>query len=903
MKTLDYPIFYNPISVQDELANFPWLGHHPSLILPGETLEKIFLEDSPWIPRFDDPTSVRETSEARKKYNALRRRQVKAETAAWERAAEEYKELERVMLEKKLAPSLPYVKSLFLCWFEPLRGAIETDQKLQKGKRHKAAYAYHMSLLPADKLAVIVMHKMMGLLMMGQEKGCVRVVQAAIHIGEAIEHEVRIHGYVDKIKRRRNKGCKDDTVFTKELQKRRKVVMKLIKMKRLAVVQKLLKEEMDIEPWGRDAQAKLGTRLIELLIDSAYVQPPLEQLGNSLPDILPAFRHILKTVSVEVGKLKNKYGVVECHPLVHMGLASTARHMMIPYLPMLIPPKNWKSYNRGGHLFLPSYVMRTHGAKDQEDAIKSVPKKQLNKVFEALNTLGNTKWRVNRRILEVVETIWSEGGGAAGLVDREDIPIQEKPGLEDSIEIKKWQWSARKAKKANCEMHAQRCDTELKLSVARKMRDEEGFYYPHNLDFRGRAYPMHSHLNHLSSDLCRGILEFAEGRQLGKAGLYWLKIHLANIYGGGVDKLSYDARLSFVEDHINDIFDSAKNPVGGMHWWKNAEDPFQCLAACINLSDALASPSQHSVVSYLPIHQDGSCNGLQHYAALGRDNLEAAAVNLVAQKMPADVYSGIAKRVHEIVKQDSQKDLTSDPTALLAKILVDQVDRKLVKQTVMTSVYGVTYVGAREQIKRRLIEKGQITDDRLLFRASCYAAKVTLNALGEMFQAARSIMKWLGDCAKIIASENQPVRWTTPLGLPVVQPYRNSERHLIRTSLQILSLRRDGCLVAAKQQKTAFPPNFVHSLDGSHMMMTAISCRNSGLNFAGVHDSFWTHACDVEKMNQILREQFVELYSIPVLENLLESFETSFPTLTFPSLPERGDFDLRNVLESPYFFN
>ena len=53
-----------------------------------------------------------------------------------------------------------------------------------------------------------------------------------------------------------------------------------------------------------------------------------------------------------------------------------------------------------------------------------------------------------------------------------------------------------------------------------------------------------------------------------------------------------------------------------------------------------------------------------------------------------------------------------------------QVDRKLVKQTVMTSVYGVTYVGAREQIKRRLAERGQITDDRLLFSASCYAAKV-----------------------------------------------------------------------------------------------------------------------------------------------------------------------------------
>ncbi|XP_020699293.2 DNA-directed RNA polymerase 3, chloroplastic isoform X1 [Dendrobium catenatum] len=903
MRTLESPVIYDTITVQDEQADFPWFGYDHSLILPGKTLERIFWEDTPWMPCFDDLLNVHESlGLARKKYNALRRRQVKAETEAWERAAEEYKELERVMLEKKLAPSLPYVKSLFLGWFEPLRSAIEKDLKLEKAKRHKAAYAHHLSLLPADKLAVIVMHKMMGLLMMGQEEGCVRVVQAAIHIGEAVENEVRIHGYVEKTKKRGNRVCQD-IIFTKEQQKRRKLVMKLIKMKKLVDVQKLLKEEIHMEPWGRDAQAKLGTRLIELLIESAFVQPPINQSGDSSPDILPAFRHILKAVSVEDGKLKNKYGVIECHPLVHMGLGSTARLMVIPYLPMLIPPKKWKGYNKGGHLFLPSYVMRTHGAKDQQNAIKSVPKRQLNKVFEALDTLGSTKWRVNRRILEVVETIWSEGGGVAGLVDREDIPIQEKPGLEDSMEIKKWRWNARKAKKANNEMHAQRCDTELKLSVARKMQDEEGFYYPHNLDFRGRAYPMHSHLNHLSSDLCRGILEFAEGRQLGKSGLCWLKVHLANIYGGGVEKLSYDARLTFVENHLNNIFDSAMNPVDGKRWWIHAEDPFQCLAACINLSDALTSSSPHSMISYLPIHQDGSCNGLQHYAALGRDSLEAAAVNLVAQEKPADVYSGIAARVYEIVKQDSQKDPASDPTASLAKILVDQVDRKLVKQTVMTSVYGVTYVGAREQIKRRLIEKGKITDDRLLFRVSCYAAKVTLNALGEMFQAARSIMKWLGDCAKIIASENQPVTWTTPLGLPVVQPYRNSERHLIRTSLQVLALKRDGCLVAAKQQKTAFPPNFVHSLDGSHMMMTAISCKNSGLKFAGVHDSFWTHACDVNRMNQILREQFVELYNIPILENLLESFESSFPTLTFPPLPDRGDFDLRKVLESPYFFN
>lgn len=46
------------------------------------------------------------------------------------------------------------------------------------------------------------------------------------------------------------------------------------------------------------------------------------------------------------------------------------------------------------------------------------------------------------------------------------------------------------------------------------------------------------------------------------------------------------------------------------------------------------------------------------------------------------------------------------------------------KQTVMTSVYGVTYIGARDQIKRRLKERGVIEDDKELFAASCYAAKV-----------------------------------------------------------------------------------------------------------------------------------------------------------------------------------
>lgn len=40
------------------------------------------------------------------------------------------------------------------------------------------------------------------------------------------------------------------------------------------------------------------------------------------------------------------------------------------------------SYDKGGHLFLPSYVMRTHGARQQREAIRRTPKEQLQPVFE-----------------------------------------------------------------------------------------------------------------------------------------------------------------------------------------------------------------------------------------------------------------------------------------------------------------------------------------------------------------------------------------------------------------------------------------------------------------------------------------------------------------------------------------
>ena len=65
-----------------------------------------------------------------------------------------------------------------------------------------------------------------------------------------------------------------------------------------------------------------------------------------------------------------------------------------------------------------------------------------------------------------------------------------------------------------------------------------------------------------------------------------------------------------------------------------------------------------------------------------------------------DVYSEVAELVRKQVAADAARGVE------VSQLLLPEIDRKLVKQTVMTSVYGVTFIGARTQIANRLKERG-----------------------------------------------------------------------------------------------------------------------------------------------------------------------------------------------------
>ena len=56
------------------------------------------------------------------------------------------------------------------------------------------------------------------------------------------------------------------------------------------------------------------------------------------------------------------------------------------------------------------------------------------------------------------------------------------------------------------------------------------------------------------------------------------------------------------------------------------------------------------------------------------------------------------------------------------------------------------------------------------------------------------------------------------------------ETHIVVTVLQRLKLLRESAKMPVQKgrQKTAFPPNYIHSLDSSHMMLTALACKRKG---------------------------------------------------------------------------
>lgn len=689
---------------------------------------------------------------------------------------------------------------------------------------------------------------------------------------------------------------------------------------------------LDKDEWTEQDRIGLGAALFQCLLQHSTV--------SVNGKVVPAFSYEKRWIKAP-NRLHLK-GIVALNEdfqkrivVDHVGISS----LVTRYKPMIVPPKLWKSAEEGGYLWLKTELMRYHGCNTQKDALGTA---DMSLLYRGLNALGSVPWKINHRILDVAKQCWEKEIALGDIPSRKDYELPPEPipmaPFPPGIDVESPAYSQmmaekqayrdavhkfRRIRQRNMDLNSLRCSAMLKLDQAEKFKDFEKIYFPYNVDFRGRAYPVPPNLSNVGSDLCRGLLFFAEAKPLGKRGLFWLKVQVANL--AGKDKMTFEDRAGFVDANMTSVRESVEDPFAGDRWWMSLDDPFQGLAACIEIVNAIDSGDPESYMCSLPVHMDGSCNGLQHYAALGRDRIGGRAVNLCADDEPQDVYVGVMNEVIRRVAEEAERDLdfdTSDVGKLsrsqkkdlsehrAATLVNGLIDRGVVKRTVMTSVYGVTYIGARQQIQEKIRSKleglGHDLDeiDNETFHACGYLAKVTMQAVGDLFIGAKETMNWLTACARMITQHGYPVAWISPIGIPAIQPYRQQKSSTITTLCQTVTITDDddNLPIHKSRQVTAFPPNYVHSLDSSHMLLTALEMDKRGLAFSAVHDSFWTHPCDVDEMNTALRDVFVDLYRKPLLEELKNGWEMRYPDLEFPDLPKHGDLDLNEVKEAPYFF-
>lgn len=545
--------------------------------------------------------------------------------------------------------------------------------------------------------------------------------------------------------------------------------------------------------------------------------------------------------------------------------------------------------------------------------------------LDAVNAVQATPWRINGWVLDVMAAAWAAGLRLGGLEVGEptsmlgavpkallgSLEAAERAALAQYGKLPDRLWDTMEEADRNdyirqrAAIHSQNASIEGRsravldaIGVAQELRVRDRIWFPHAKDFRGRIYPMATFGPHpQGSDIQKALIHFADGVELGDDGYYWLLIRAANTFGQ--DKLSLEDRVAWSLTNFDGMNASAKDPLR-FTWWTEADEPWSFLATCFEIAQLapLSSSLRREAISHLPVPLDGSCNGLQHLAAMGLDPTGARATNLTAAPERQDIYEEVAKRARLQNEQDVLDGIDE------ARVWHGRITRKVVKRAVMTTPYGVTDRGIRDQ----LINDDHVPDDDAVGRgkAADYLRDRIVQAIGSTVSSARAIMAWLQTTADRLGRAGEPFRWVTPTGSVIEQAYHVSARTELKTlagRVILMNEQRDAPLNTRKQALGA-PPNFIHSFDAAHLTLTVNACVQRGItSFAMIHDSYGVHAGHTTAMAVILRDQFVRIYRDDWLQKTKDYIAGYAPHVTVDDPPARGTFDVERVRDAPFFFS
>jgi hypothetical protein len=523
--------------------------------------------------------------------------------------------------------------------------------------------------------------------------------------------------------------------------------------------------------------------------------------------------------------------------------------------PMVETPKPWSGGTRGGYEYaLAGSVPLVRGE------VEDLPCEPV--VYEALNTLQNTAWRINRAVLAVAQT-WEARlrGQPLGVLTENERPILGEAVLEAA---------------------------------------QSALHFVHSLDFRGRVYPVATYLSPQGPDIARALLCFAEGCTVvpqDRTAIEALERHGAQCLGQPLN--------------MGDVLSIGRDPVGMSPplWW-SAKEPWQYLAFCRERwAMEKAHLDKQPFTSTLPVWQDATANGLQHMALLLRDKTLWELVN----GAKPDVYEVVA----DLMTQRLQ--LSGGPIAnALLERCGGTISRDMAKSPTMVLGYG----GEREGMTRRWVKNqtgNMWVADKAKYKhlwtlGNCFA-KAAWTVLKEgPTKNAFVLRTWFEAVARGIGkTKQQPAKWLVPETLFPAGQWRSyarpkpgqieffwGKRHPKRHR-PYFSKGYDVSALDPQRHAQSLAPNVIHSLDAAHLMMVVRRMAAANLPVATVHDGFATLAVHARSLADIFWEEMLALYTPTpnahgeleaARENLVAQFRSQCPNIPpFPAvntLPDIG---------------
>lgn len=573
---------------------------------------------------------------------------------------------------------------------------------------------------------------------------------------------------------------------------------------------------------------------------------------------------------------------------------------------MICPPDPWTNMYDGG------YISVRRKAAHKLVTIKSRTRNQIKdwmrvnltaakvpKEFEAVNYLQAQPYKVHTAVVDNIRRVWEGGGGILGVPTKAapkkpvcPMPATWCPADGNPEELAKFnEWKSR-ARRHYEDLRKWRSKTREISGLLKSLeRDDGHIWFPVFTDTRGRKY-YRGYPSPQGTDIAKSSLHFANTKPLGSAGVFWLKVHIANCLG--VDKAKFDARAAYVDQHWPRLVQAMHSPLEYAAVLGN-DSPWCAWVAIHELHNAVLSGNPEAYCTGVPVHMDATCSGLQHFSALLRDPIGGKYVNLIttdAETVKSDIYGYVAGI--------STAHMESDEGAIAEFWKTNGIPRSLAKKPVMTYVYSAVMSSTAEWIEDEVHRTSGWPEWIDPGAASRYAAKYLFMGIEATVPAACSFMRWMksatSECAK-----RGPMLWYTPTGFPVWHDYRQCDDHRVKVQscgAMRCTIREYSDVIDKIRSKNAVSPNFVHSLDGSHVTATVLRMKRLGLSMVAIHDSFGTHPCDVGKMHIEIRTAFVEMYQDnTILGNFIWSLGVPCEQ------PMRGTMDINAVHKSWAFFS